>query len=177
MAVSGGKPDGQGQERSDGQAGVSLTQNPARAGASRRHALRDRERRLLERERRLLEQERRLLEQGSHAFDWVRATTAGTFWSELNAVDFMNSSLQFAALAAVCLFPFLITVSAESGGDARHALIARLGLDERAARDVDALMSSGSHTVTTLSIVGAVFVLLGGDGHRLNPADLVPARL
>jgi hypothetical protein len=70
---------------------------------------------------------------GSHAFDWVRTTKAGTFWSKLNAVDFMNSSLQFAALAVVCLFPFLITVSAESGGDARHALIARLGLDERAA--------------------------------------------
>jgi hypothetical protein len=101
---------------------------------------------------------------GSHAFDWVRTTKAGTFWSKLNAVDFMNSSLQFAALAVVCLFPFLITVSAESGGDARHALIARLGLDERAARDVDALMSSGSHTVTTLSIVGAVFVLLGAMG-------------
>jgi membrane protein len=101
---------------------------------------------------------------GSHAFDWVRTTKAGTFWSKLNAVDFMNSSLQFAALAVVCLFPFLITVSAESGGDARHALIARLGLDERAARDVDALMSSGSHTVTTLSIVGAVFVLLGEMG-------------
>ena len=94
----------------------------------------------------------------------MRATTAGTFWSKLNAVDFMNSSLQFAALAVGCLFPFLITVSAESGGDARHALIARLGLDQRAARDVDALMSSGSHTVTTLSIVGAVFVLLGAMG-------------
>jgi hypothetical protein len=62
MAVSGGEPDGQGQERPDGQAGVSLTQNPARAGARRRQALRDRELRLLERERRLLEQERRLLE-------------------------------------------------------------------------------------------------------------------
>jgi len=173
MAVSeDGEPDSQGQERLDGQAGVSLTQNPVRAGARRRQALRDRERhlleqerrRLLEQERRLLAQERRLLEQGSHAFDWVRATTAGTFWSRLNAIDFMNSSLQFAALAVLCLFPFLITVSAESGGDARHALIARLGLDQQAAQDVDELMSSGSHTVTTLSIVGAVFVLLGAMG-------------
>ena len=86
MAVSGGEPDGQGQERSDGQAEVSLTQNPARAGARRRQALRDRE--------------RRLLEQGSHAFDWVRATTAGTFWSKLNAVDFMNSSFSPRLLIA-----------------------------------------------------------------------------
>jgi membrane protein len=165
MAVSeDGEPDSRGRKGLDGQAGVSLTQNPARAGARRRQALRDRERRLLEQERRLVEQERRLLEQGSHAFDWVRATTAGTFWSKLNAVDFMNSSLQFAALAVVVLFPFLITVSAESGGDARHALIARLGLDRQAARDVNELMSSGSHSVTTLSIVGAIVVLLGAMG-------------
>ena len=151
MAVNeDGEPDSPGPERSDGQAGVSLTQNPARAGARRRQALRDRE--------------RRLLEQGSHPFDWVRATAAGTFWSKLNAIDFMNSSLQFAALAVLCLFPFLITVSAESGGDARHALVARLGLDQEAARDVDKLMSSGSHAVTTLSIVGAGVVLLGALG-------------
>src|SRR6516162_4372348 len=165
MAVSeDGEPDSQGPDRLDGQAGVSLTQNPARAGARRRQALREQERLLLERERRLLEQERRLLEQGSHAFDWVRATAAGTFWSKLNAIDFMNSSLQFAALAVLCLFPFLITVSAESGGDARHALVARLGLDQEAARDVDDLMSSGSHTVTTLSVVGAAVVLFGALG-------------
>jgi membrane protein len=133
-------------------------------GARRRQSLRDRERRLLERERRLLERERQLLDHGSHAFDWVGTSAAGTFWSKLNAVDFMNSSLQFAALAVVCLFPFLITVSAESGGDARHALIARLGLDQKAAQDVDKLMSSGSHSVTTLSVIGALFVLLGAMG-------------
>ena len=94
----------------------------------------------------------------------MKATTAGTIWARLNAVDFMNSSLQFAALAVLCLFPFLITVSAESGGDARHALTARLGLDQKATREVDELMSSGSHAVTTLSIVGATLVLLGALG-------------
>ena len=150
-------PDSQAQGMIHDQAGVSLTPSPARTRARRRQAVRDRE-------RRLLDQERRLLDQGSHAADWVRATTAGTFWSKLNAIDFMNSSLQFAALAVLCLFPFLITVSAESGGDARHALVARLGLDQEAARDVDKLMSSGSHTVTTLSIVGAGVVLLGALG-------------
>jgi membrane protein len=123
----------------------------------KRQALRDRE-------RRLLDQERRLVDQGSHAFDWMRTTTAGTFWSRLNAADFMNSSLQFAALAVVCLFPFLIIVSAESGGDARHALIARLGLDQKAAEDVNELMSSGRHAMTTLSIVGAAVVFLGALG-------------
>ena len=70
MAVSGGEPDSQGQERSDSQAGVSLTQNPARAGAKRRQALRDRERRLLEQERRLLEQE---VVAASCMFHWISA--------------------------------------------------------------------------------------------------------
>lgn len=150
-------PDNQVHEMIGDQAGASLTPNPTRTGATKRQALRDQE-------RRLLDQERRLVDQGTHAFDWMRASTAGTFWSRLNAVDFMNSSLQFAALAVVCLFPFLITVSAESGGDARHALIARLGLDQKAAQDVNELMSSGRHTVTTLSIVGAAVVLLGALG-------------
>lgn len=158
MAVSEDEePDSQAQERIHDQAGVSFTPNPTRTRATRRQSLRAQE-------RRLLDQERRLLEQGSHAVDRVRVTTAGTFWSRLNAIDFMNSSLQFAALAVLCLFPFLITVSAESGGDVRHALVARLGLDQEAARDVDKLMSSGSHTVTTLSIVGAALVLLGALG-------------
>jgi membrane protein len=94
----------------------------------------------------------------------VKTTTAGTFWTKLNAVDFMNSSMQFAVLAVLCLFPFVFLFSAESGGDARHALIARLGLDQKAAHDVDLLMSSGSHAVTDLSIVGVALVLSGAIG-------------
>jgi len=151
MAVSEDEePDGQPPEMTDDHAGVPLTRNPAQAGAAKRHTLHD--------------QELRLLDQGSHAFDWMRTSTAGTFWSRLNAVDFMNSSLQFAALTVLCLFPFLVIVSAESGGDARHALVARLGLDQKAAQDVNELMSSGRHAVTTLSIVGAAVVFLGAFG-------------
>jgi membrane protein len=158
MAVSDDDgPGSQAQEMIDDQAGVPVSPGATPTRATRRQALRDQE-------QRLLDQEHRLLDQGSHAVDRVKATTAGTFWSRLNAIDFMNSSLQFAALAVLCLFPFLITVSAESGGDARHALVARLGLDQQATRDVDKLMSSGSHTVTTLSVVGAAVVLFGALG-------------
>ena len=158
MAVSeDGSPDSQVPEMTDGPAGIPHAGNPTRAGAAKRHALRDHERWLLDEERRLLEME-------SHAVEWARATAAGTFWSRLNAVDFMNSSLQFAVLAVLCLFPFVFFVSAESGGDARHALIARLGLDQKAAQDVNRLMSSGSHAVTDLSIVGLALILLGAIG-------------
>jgi membrane protein len=152
-----GRPDRQQQEMPGDQAAVSLTQNPAQTGATKRQALRDRE-------QRLAQQERRLLDKGSHAIDRARASTAGTFWSRLNAVDFMNSSLQFAALAVLCLFPFLIIFSARSGGDARHALIARLGLDQQAGQDVNQLMSSGRHAVTTLSVVGGAIVVVGAIG-------------
>ena len=158
MAVSeDGTSDSQVPDMIDGRAGVSLTQAPPQPGAAKRHALRDQKRWLLDEERRLRDME-------SHAVEWAKATTAGTFWSKLNAVDFMNSSLQFAVLAVLCLFPFVFLFSAESGGDARHALIGRLGLDQQAARDVDQLMSSGSHAVTDLSIVGVALVLLGALG-------------
>src|SRR6516165_9702386 len=151
------EPDRPLHETVEDQAVVSLALNPPRAGATRRQVLRDQE-------RRLLDEERRLLDRGSHAVDWVRATAAGIFWSRLNTVDFMNSSLQFAALAVLCLFPFLIIFSAKSGGDARHALIARLGLDQQAAQDVDQLMSSGRPAVTTLSIIGSAVVVFGAIG-------------
>jgi membrane protein len=158
MAVSeDGSPGSQVPEMTDGQAGTSLAGDPARAGAAKRHTLRDQERWLLDREQRLLDME-------SHAVEWARTTAAGTFWSRLNAVDFMNSSLQFAVLGVLCLFPFVFFVSAEGGGDARHALIARLGLDQKAAQDVNKLMSSGSHAVTDLSIIGLALILLGAIG-------------
>jgi membrane protein len=158
MAVGeDGGPDGQARELVAGQPGVSPAPAPAQPGAAKRHAFADQERWLLDQERRLVEMETR-------AADWVKATTAGTFWSRLNAVDFMNSSMQFAVLALLGLFPFLFLFSAESGGDARHALIARLGLDQKAARDVNQLMSAGNHAVTDLSIIGVALVLLGAVG-------------
>jgi membrane protein len=149
--------DGQVPEMADAQAGVSLTPNPAQPAGAKRHTFQAQEQWLLEEERRLLAMESRAVER-------VKATAAGTYWSRLNAVDFMNSSMQFAVLAVLALFPFVFLVSAESGGDARHALIARLGLNQKAAHDVNVLMSSGNHAVTDLSIAGAALVLLGAIG-------------
>src|SRR6516165_2728337 len=158
MALSqDGGADSQVPEVIGDQAEVSPAPNSTQPGATKRHVLRDGERWLLDEERRLLDME-------SRAAEWVKATAAGTFWSRLNAVDFMNSSMQFAVLAVLCLFPFVFLVSAGSGGDARHALIARLGLDQKAAHDVNQLMSAGNHAVTDLSIVGAVLVLSGALG-------------
>ena len=69
--------------------------------------------------------------------------------------------MQFAALGVLCLFPFLIVVSAGSGHDFRRTVVIRMGLDQHAAKDVNALISTGLHAVTGLSIFGGLVILLG----------------
>jgi membrane protein len=54
-------------------------------------------------------------------------------WSRLNAIDFMNSSFVFAALSILCLFPFMITLSAALGGDFSKAVVHRAGFSGQAA--------------------------------------------
>jgi membrane protein len=105
-----------------------------------------------------------LVEVERHAADRMRVSTAARCWSRLDALDFMNSSMQFSALALLCLFPFLTIVAAEGGGDVRPALIRRLGLDRQAAQDLDSLMSAGSHAAATLSVLGGALVVLGAIG-------------
>lgn len=112
----------------------------------------------------LLDKEHHLIDGGSHAAERVKSSAAGSAWSRLNAVDFMTSSLQFAALGVLCLFPFLVLVSAGTGHDLRRTLIIRMGLDQQAAKDVEALISPGNHAVTDLSLFGVVLILLGAIG-------------
>jgi membrane protein len=94
----------------------------------------------------------------------LEAGAAGTYWSRLTAVDFMNSSFAFAALAVVCAFPFLAVVSAATGaGGVRRAIITRMGLDPKASRDVEGLISSG-HEISTLTVFSALLRVLGAIG-------------
>jgi membrane protein len=107
---------------------------------------------------------RELVDQEHRVAERVKASTPGKIWSRLTAIDFMNSSMVFSALAVLCLFPFLFIIAAKIGGDARPALIRRMGLDHNAARSIDSLMSPGTHAATTLDFVGAVWILLGAIG-------------
>jgi membrane protein len=136
--------DSEGPSRSSGAPGIQLS------GASRRQAL--------------IDQHRRLLDKGSRAVDRAKSTTAGSVWIRLNAVDFMSSSMQFAALAVLCLFPFLVIVSAGTGHDLRKTVISRMGLDHHAASDLDTLISPGNHAVTSLSIFGGALIVFGALG-------------
>jgi membrane protein len=141
-------------------------------GATKPHKLLNEEHRLLHERREHLEKARErldaelreLVDVERRVAERVKASTAVNVWSRLNAIDFMNSSMVFSALAVLCLFPFLFIVAAKIGGDARPALIRRMGLDQNAAKAVDSLMSPGTHAATTLDFVGAVWILLGAIG-------------
>lgn len=97
-------------------------------------------------------------------YDRIRAGAAGEYWTRLTAIDFMTSSFAFAALGVLCAFPFLSIVAAATGGDFRQTIVTRMGLDEAAARDVNALISSGNKAVATLSMFSAAFLLVGALG-------------
>jgi membrane protein len=101
-----------------------------------------------------------LREKETMAVQRVKTGNLATMWSDLNAVDFMNSALQFSALVLVCLFPFLLVTDAAAGGNPAHAITVRLGLNGQAAKDVDGLISSGHQTVGALTVVGGIVLVL-----------------
>jgi membrane protein len=101
---------------------------------------------------------------GNAALDRAKATRAGTFWTQLNTVDFINSAFQFATFAALCIFPLLIVVSAALGGNAKKVITVRLGLNPQAAKDVGALLSSGHQALSGLTVPGIVFLVLSAIG-------------
>jgi membrane protein len=107
---------------------------------------------------------RALLDKGNTAIDRAKATRAGTMWTQLNAVDFINSAFQFATYALLCIFPLMIVVTAAAGGSFRKVIISRLGLNAQAAKDVDGLFSSGSQALATVTVLGWVFLVLSAIG-------------
>src|SRR4029077_16615002 len=83
----------------------------------------------------------------------------GRFWGRLSTVDFLNSSLAFAALAVISVFPLFAVGSTVLGGDIRRAIVERMGLNPEATRDVEALIASGDQAVATLTWVSAVVLV------------------
>jgi membrane protein len=89
---------------------------------------------------------------------------AGRYWAHLSTADFMNSSFAFAALAVLSAFPFLAVSSSVIGGDIRKAIVARMGLNDQASRDIDGLIATGNQAVATLTWFSAIVLVLGGIG-------------
>jgi membrane protein len=80
-------------------------------------------------------------------------------WSRLSAVDFMNSSMVFAALAVLCLFPLLLIIGAVLGRDVVQSLVHRLGFSQDATNDVMDLFAKGDAPLSTLSWTSIPFLV------------------
>ena len=78
-------------------------------------------------------------------------SAAGRYWGHLSTADFMNSSFAFAALAVLSAFPFLAVTSSVIGVDIRTAIVARMGLNVQATRDINGLIATGDQAVATLT--------------------------
>jgi hypothetical protein len=75
----------------------------------------------------------------------------------MTAVDFFGNSIQLAALAVLCFFPFLIVISTAAGQDTATVVTRWLGLDEPASHAVAGLFTAtpatGSSTVISACLL------------------------
>ena len=83
-------------------------------------------------------------------------------WRRLDAMDFINRGMLFAATLLLCLFPFLIVANALAGRSAASGLARHLGLNQQAAADVGGLFTSSAATSSAVTGTAWVFFILGG---------------
>jgi membrane protein len=91
-----------------------------------------------------------------------KGTSAEAVWNRLRSVDFVNRGILFAGVLFLCLFPFMLVVSALAGRNAVTSLVRHLGLTPAAAADLSrdyAPVSATSNSITGLSWV---FLVIGG---------------
>jgi membrane protein len=88
-------------------------------------------------------------------------STAGSLWKRLSALDFMNQAFVFASLLMICVFPFLIVVSALESQNAGHSLASHIGLNREASNIVSGLFASSSATSNALT-AGSIVTLVFG---------------
>jgi membrane protein len=103
---------------------------------------------------------RRAAERGQkkYAGSW-----AEDLWRRLDSMDFINRGMLFAATLLLCLFPFLIVLSALAGRPVVNTLARYTGLNGQAAADAGHLFASSAATAN--AVVGTtsmVFFVLGG---------------
>ena len=89
-------------------------------------------------------------------------STAEHLWHRLDAMDFINRGMLFAATLLLCLIPFFIIVNALAGRSATSELVRRLGLNQQAAADVSRIVAPSSATSSAITGISWVFFVLGG---------------
>ena len=103
----------------------------------------------------------------ARAAKWSKKKYAGSVaenrWRRLGAMEVINRGMVFAATLLLCLFPFLIVVSALAGRPVVNTLTRYTGLNSQAAADVAHLFASSA--ATSSAVVGTasmVFFVFGG---------------
>jgi membrane protein len=104
--------------------------------------------------------------------DRYSGSAAEHLWERLNAMDFINRAMLFAAILLLCVFPFMIVVSAFAGRSAVTGFSRRLGLNHQAALDVSHLFTSSTATSNAVTGTAYVFFVLGGIAGATAVQDL-----
>jgi membrane protein len=103
---------------------------------------------------------RRAAERGKkkYAGSW-----AEDLWRRLDSMDFINRGMLFAATLLLCLFPFLIVLSALAGRPVVNTLARYTGLNSQAAADAGHLFASTAATANAVAgTTSMVFFVVGG---------------
>jgi membrane protein len=99
-------------------------------------------------------------------------SSAEHVWTRLNAMDFINKGMLFAAVLLLCFFPFLIVANALVGRSAVTGMVRRFGLDHQAASDVSRVFASSHATSNAITGVGYVMFIFGGIAAATAVQDL-----
>jgi membrane protein len=99
-------------------------------------------------------------------------SSAEHVWTRLNAMDFINKGMLFAAVLLLCFFPFLIVANALVGRSAATGMVRRFGLNHEAATDVTKVFAPAHATSSAISGVGYVLFVLGGIAAATAVQDL-----
>jgi membrane protein len=89
-------------------------------------------------------------------------TSAHHVWRRLDALDFLNRAMLFAATLLVGLFPFLIVVNSLAGRSTARGLSTHLGLTPQAAASVGSLFNASGSSSDTVTGASYVFFVLYG---------------
>jgi membrane protein len=107
------------------------------------------------------EQVRRTAELAKHRYE---GSSAERMWDRLNAMDFINQAMQFAAILLLAFLPFLLIITSLAGRDVVASLSRRMGLSAEAAHVMRGLFNSSSQTSNAVTVQGVIFALFGGIG-------------
>jgi hypothetical protein len=94
--------------------------------------------------------------------DHLEPTRAGRIGQRLRELEFINNSLQFAAVFTLGFIPFLNVILAVLGSGLSRAILIRSGLSAQASHDIIMLFAHGRTVPASVSILGLVLAVLGG---------------